>query len=77
MLEVRKEYHIEITNRFAALENSSDDDVINRAWENTEENITTSTKDWLGLHELKQHKPWFDEERLGLLDQRGRLKCSG
>ena len=21
-----------------------------------------------GLHELKQHKPWFDEECLGFLD---------
>jgi len=33
-LEVRKYYQIEITNRFAALENSSDDEDINTAWEN-------------------------------------------
>jgi hypothetical protein len=26
---------------------------------------------------LKQHKPWFDEECLGILDQRNRLKYSG
>jgi len=26
--------------------------------------IKTSAKDSLGLYELKQHKPWFDEERL-------------
>jgi len=26
------------------------------------------------LHELKQHKPWFDEEYLGLLDQRKQAK---
>jgi hypothetical protein len=32
-LEVRKQYQIEITNRFAALENASKDDDINRAWE--------------------------------------------
>jgi len=31
-LEVRKEYLIEITNRFAALENLSDGEDINRAW---------------------------------------------
>jgi hypothetical protein len=31
--EVRKYYQIEITNRFAALENLSDDEDINRAWE--------------------------------------------
>jgi hypothetical protein len=28
------------------------------------------TKESLSLHELKQHKPWFDEECLGFLDQR-------
>jgi hypothetical protein len=32
-LEVRKQCRIEITNRFAALENVSDDEDINRAWE--------------------------------------------
>jgi hypothetical protein len=34
------------------------------------ENIKTSAKESLGLHEIKQHKPWFDEECLGILDQR-------
>jgi hypothetical protein len=33
LLEVRKEYQMEITNRFADLENLSDDEDINRAWE--------------------------------------------
>jgi hypothetical protein len=33
-LEVRKQYQTEITNRFVALENLSDDEDINRAWEN-------------------------------------------
>jgi len=69
-LQVRKEYQIEITNRFVALENSNDNEDINRAWENIKENIITSAKDSLGLHELKQHKPCFDEERLDFLDQR-------
>ena len=32
-LELRKHYQIEITNRFAALENLSDGKEINRAWE--------------------------------------------
>jgi len=67
-LEVRKLYQIKITNRFAALENLNDD--INRTWENIKENSQTSAKESLGLHELKQHKPWFDEECLGFLDQR-------
>ena len=28
----------------------------------------------LGMHEMKQHKPWFDEECLGVLDQRKQAK---
>ena len=68
--EVREQYQIEITNRFAALENSDDDEDVNRTWENIKENIQTSAKESLGLHELKQNKPWFDEECLGFLDQR-------
>jgi hypothetical protein len=32
-LEVRKQYRIGITNMFAALENVSDDEGINTAWE--------------------------------------------
>jgi hypothetical protein len=73
-LEVRKQYRIEITNRFAALENVSDDENINRAWESIKENIKTSAKESLGLHEMKQYKPWFDEECLGILDQRKQAK---
>ena len=61
-MEVRKQYQIDITNRFAALENLSDEEDINRIWENIKENIKTSAKKRLGLRELKQHKPWFDEE---------------
>jgi len=67
-LEVMKQYQIEITNRFAALENLNDD--VNRTLENIKENIQTSAKESVGLHELKQHKPWFDEECLDFLDQR-------
>jgi hypothetical protein len=33
-LEVRKQYQIKISNRFAALENLSISEDINRAWEN-------------------------------------------
>jgi hypothetical protein len=55
-LEVRKQYQIDITNRFAALGNLSDDEDINRAWENIRENIKTSAKEILGLHKRKQAK---------------------
>ena len=38
-LEVKKEYQIEITNRFATLGYISDDGDINKAWKNIKENI--------------------------------------
>jgi len=63
-LEVREQYQIKISNRFAALENLSDSVDIHGALDNITENIKTSVKDSLGLNELKQHKPWFDEECL-------------
>ena len=75
-LEVTKQYQKEITNRFAAFENVSEDDDINTAWESIKENIKPSATESLGMHEMKQHKPWFDEECLSILDQ-SRLKCSG
>jgi hypothetical protein len=56
-LVVRIQYQIKISNRFAALENLSDSEEINRAWEKFKKNIKISATDSLGLHELKQHKP--------------------
>ena len=72
--EVREKYQIEITNRFAALENLNDDKDVNRTSENIKENIQTSAKESLGLNGFKQHKLWFDEECLGFLDQRKQAK---
>jgi len=43
------------------LENLGDSEDIHVAWKNIKENIKTSAKESLGLYELKQHKPWFDE----------------
>jgi hypothetical protein len=61
-LEVRKQYQIQISNRFAALENLNVSEDINRAWENIKESIKISAIESLGLYERKQHKPWFDEK---------------
>jgi hypothetical protein len=72
--EVRKHYQIEVSNRFAALENLNDSEDITRAWENIKENIKTSAKRNLDPHELKQHIPCFEEECLGLLDQRNQAE---
>jgi len=37
--EVREQYQIKVTNRFAALENVNDEEDVNRTWENIKENI--------------------------------------
>ena len=44
-LEFRKEYQIEISNRFATLENLSDSEDINRTCEKIKENIKTPGKE--------------------------------
>ena len=44
-MEVRKEFQIEISNRFEALENLNNSEDINRDWENIKENIKVSSKD--------------------------------
>jgi hypothetical protein len=66
-LEVKKQYQIKISNRFAALENLNESKDIKGVWENIKENIKTSANSSLGLYDLKQHKPWFDVECLGFL----------
>jgi hypothetical protein len=48
--------------------------LVNRAWENIKENIKNSAKESLGVHEFKQHQPWFDEEYLDVLYQRKQAK---
>jgi hypothetical protein len=41
---------------------------------NIKENVKISAKGCIGLYEVEQHKPWFDEECLGLLYQRKQAK---
>jgi hypothetical protein len=65
--EVKEQYQVKITNRFAALENFDDNVDTNRAWEN---NIKTSAEESLGHYELQQHKPWFDDECSKLIRQK-------
>jgi bifunctional DNA-binding transcriptional regulator/antitoxin component of YhaV-PrlF toxin-antitoxin module len=73
-MKVRKQFQIEISNRFEALENLNDSEDINRASENIRENIKISAKETLGLYRQKQHKLWFDEERSQVLGQRKQAK---
>jgi hypothetical protein len=45
-----------------------------KVWESIAENIKTSATQSLGYYELKQHKPWFDEECSKLLGRRKQAK---
>jgi len=56
------------------LENLYDNKNISRVWQNIKEDIQISAKQSLGLYELKQHKPWFDNEFSRFLDQRKKVK---
>jgi hypothetical protein len=73
-LQVRKQYQLKISNRFAALKNLSVSEDINRALENIKEDNKISPQESLGLHELKQHIPWFDAECAQFLDKRKQAK---
>ena len=46
------------------MENLNEDEDVNRIWGSIKHTIQTSAKESLGMHEWKQHKPWFDEECL-------------
>ncbi|PNF19370.1 hypothetical protein B7P43_G06343, partial [Cryptotermes secundus] len=73
-VEGKEQYHVEISNRFAALESLETDVDINKTWETIGENIKMSAKESLGYYEPKKHKPWFDEGCSKLLDQRKQAK---
>jgi hypothetical protein len=69
-VEGKEQFHVEVSNRFAALEDLDAEVEINSAWETIREKIKISAKESLGYFELKKHKPWFDEGCSKLLDQR-------
>jgi hypothetical protein len=60
-VEGKGQYSVEISNRFAPLENLDTEVDVNKAWETIRENIKISAKESLAYYELKKHKPWFDE----------------
>jgi hypothetical protein len=76
-VESKQQYHVEISNRFAALETVDAEVDINRAWETIRGSIKISAKKNLGYYELKKHRPWFNEGCTELLEQRKQatLQC--
>jgi len=61
-LEVRKQYQVKISKRFAALEDLSGSQNINRVRENIKEHIKSRAKESIGVYGLQQHKPCCGEE---------------
>jgi hypothetical protein len=59
----KEQFHVEVSNRFAVLEDLDAEVEINSAWETIRENITISAKESLGYFESKKHKPWFDGKK--------------
>jgi 50S ribosomal subunit-associated GTPase HflX len=55
-IESKEKYCIEVSNRFAALENLDAEVDINSVWETIRENIKISAKERVGYFELKKHK---------------------
>jgi hypothetical protein len=66
--EGSKQYSVQISNGFAALENTDAEVDIHSAWETIGDN--------LGYFELK-YKPWFDKGCTKLLDQRKQAVVTG
>jgi hypothetical protein len=73
-VEGKEKYRVEVSNRFAALEDLDAEVEINTIWETIRENIKISAIESLGYYEPKQHKPWFDEGCSELLNQRKQAK---
>jgi hypothetical protein len=73
-VEGKEQFCVEVTNRFAALEDLDTELEINSAWETIRENIKITAKESLGYYDLKKHKSWFDEGCSELLDQRKQAK---
>jgi hypothetical protein len=73
-VEGKEQYRVEVSNRFAALQDLGTEVEINSTWESIRENIKISAKESLGYYELRKHKPWFDEGCSELLDQRKQAK---
>jgi hypothetical protein len=68
-VEGKEQHRVEVSNRFAALEDLDTEVEIN-SWETIRENIKISARESVGYYGLRKHKPWFDEGCSKLPDHR-------
>jgi ribosomal protein S25 len=59
-VEDKERYRIEMSNKFAALQNLDTEGDVNKICETVGENIKISAKESLGNYEPKENKPWFE-----------------
>jgi hypothetical protein len=57
----KEKYHVEVSNRFAALEDLDTEVEINSTWEMIRDDTKISAEMSLGYYELKKHMPCFDK----------------
>jgi hypothetical protein len=69
--------HVEVSDRFATVEDMDAEADINSASEMIREHIKISAKESLGYFDLRKHMPWFDEVSSAILDRRKQVNCSG
>jgi hypothetical protein len=55
-VEGKEHYNVEVSSRFAALEDWDAEMEFNSAWETIRENISISAKETLAFYELKKHE---------------------
>jgi hypothetical protein len=73
-VEGKEQFRVEVSNKFATLEDLDAEVEISSGWEMTRGSLKIAAKESLGYFELKKHKPWFDEGCSKLLDQRKQAK---
>jgi hypothetical protein len=56
-VEVKEQYRVEVSNRFAALEDLDTEVEINSAWETKKDNVKMEFKESLGYFEFIKPKP--------------------
>jgi hypothetical protein len=60
-VEGKEQFRVEVSNRFAALEDLDAEEEINSPWETIRENIKISAEESLCYFELKKHTSWIGE----------------
>jgi hypothetical protein len=73
-VEGKEQFRVEVSNRFAALEDLDAGVYNNSAWQTVRENIKIAVTESLGYFELKKHKPWSMKDVTKLLHQGERAK---